>query len=303
LKVLLEFASQFNPKYRLGLIGIWWQCIVYYVNIIGQGLAKTSSSPIRAAMLITPSPQSMEIFEGLLLFELIELNHRPQPTKRLLDSFIRLHDAPDTAILTFARRWGCLFICEHGLPHTHRGERSLCSPRVHRGNLFAEPLKIWRSFSAQCNSVLRIARDLEGKRRPSSEDWICANQIFRERQPALTRGDLDPRYFREADLADCINEWLWMSAVRPVFLWDKKSADYQFTFATHTSSPNLFSHLALQLMQEIGSAEFAFCSECKQAYLPERRPDSSRRNYCKPCGRKAAVRNAARRFRERHKGA
>lgn len=41
------------------------------------------------------------------------------PRQGMLEGFLKLAAASDDQILEFARRWGPLGICEHGLPHTH----------------------------------------------------------------------------------------------------------------------------------------------------------------------------------------
>jgi predicted RNA-binding Zn-ribbon protein involved in translation (DUF1610 family) len=48
---------------------------------------------------------------------------------------------------------------------------------------------------------------------------------------------------------------------------------------------------------------FAVCSSCHRAYIPQRRPDPTRRNYCPACGRLAAMRDASRDYRERNPSA
>ena len=49
----------------------------------------------------------------------------------MLESFIKLAQAPDRSIESFAKRWGVLGICEHGLKptvlETHPGEKTMAS--------------------------------------------------------------------------------------------------------------------------------------------------------------------------------
>src|SRR5438552_701854 len=40
-------------------------------------------------------------------------------SSRMLDDFIDLHDADDSSILRFARKWGVIGVCRHGLPGSH----------------------------------------------------------------------------------------------------------------------------------------------------------------------------------------
>ncbi len=49
-----------------------------------------------------------------------DVEHHPAATlKQLLNDFIALADAPRSRIVAFARRWGSLHLCEHGLPPRH----------------------------------------------------------------------------------------------------------------------------------------------------------------------------------------
>src|SRR5688500_5717260 len=40
-------------------------------------------------------------------------------TEGILEDFLRLDGEPDKRLLRFARRWGILGLCEHGLPAIH----------------------------------------------------------------------------------------------------------------------------------------------------------------------------------------
>jgi DNA-directed RNA polymerase subunit RPC12/RpoP len=48
------------------------------------------------------------------------------------------------------------------------------------------------------------------------------------------------------------------------------------------------------------SSGLTTCFNCGRLYLPSRRIEEGRRNYCPDCGRKAAVRDAQARFRKKH---
>ena len=87
---------------------------------------------------------------------------QPAYTKRapgsgLLERFVALAEAPDEAILRYARHWGVLAICRHGLPSSH-DER--CRPMRlpgQRGLVLWEPVPSWRFFSRHAHAVLEIA--------------------------------------------------------------------------------------------------------------------------------------------------
>jgi hypothetical protein len=95
--------------------------------------------------------------------------------KGALDEFVRLafpsdverHSSNDIA--EFARRWGGLSICHHGLPYTHQPIGSLLidpSSHFHRcvptfvGEMFAESTKSWRELAVEAFDAMEIAARL-----------------------------------------------------------------------------------------------------------------------------------------------
>jgi hypothetical protein len=79
------------------------------------------------------------------------------PGPGLLEQFVALGDATDDAILAYARQWGVLVICAHGLPASHSERcRPLALPRRH-AYIFWEPLASWRFFARQARRILDIA--------------------------------------------------------------------------------------------------------------------------------------------------
>lgn len=84
----------------------------------------------------------------------------------LLEKFLMLHDRPTSDILAFAKRWGVLEICKHGLPCTH----SNCHPLEDRLSYW-EPIQAWRSFSVQARAVLEIAASLRKGQPASMASW------------------------------------------------------------------------------------------------------------------------------------
>jgi len=57
---------------------------------------------------------------------------------------------------------------------------------------------------------------------------------------------------------------------------------------------DIFGALAVELLQAVGYPDtLAICDGCGKAFIPAMRPSTSRRNYCKDCGHRAAIRDAA----------
>src|SRR5262249_37672733 len=64
-------------------------------------------------------PDAIAVNEGILWWAERRRTHR-RSGRALLEQFIRLHREPPAAVEAFARRWGVLRLCTHGLPCTHR---------------------------------------------------------------------------------------------------------------------------------------------------------------------------------------
>ena len=79
------------------------------------------------------------------------------PGPGLLEQFVALSDAPDEDILRYARQWGVLVICHHGLPASHSEH---CRPLTLPGRgryVFWEPVENWRFFARHAQRVLEMA--------------------------------------------------------------------------------------------------------------------------------------------------
>jgi len=97
------------------------------------------------------------------------------PDRGLLTGFVQLAAARPERIRDFARRYGVLDVCRHGLPdnhpHTPRQEvaapaRGYCAPL--RG---WEPLEVWRHYARQFAALLSIAARLHQGRAGLAADW------------------------------------------------------------------------------------------------------------------------------------
>jgi hypothetical protein len=87
--------------------------------------------------------------------------------------------------------------------------------------------------------------------------------------------------------------------IRPRFSW--KYDGWQLEWGTRHAG-NLAAVLLLQLLPVMADVDgFAICSACHLSYIPPRRPDPTRNNYCERCGRAAAVRDAKRRQRAKER--
>lgn len=227
----------------------------------------------------------------------------------LLCEFMNLADAPVETILAFARKWGVLEICQHGLPCTHNLLYAdtflgrLCFPFSYTDTkFFYEPISYWYFYARQMRALLNIAVRLKQGVPGLVEDWkvvqvsgldqksevkILGEELFAE---IFGRTAKDDRLF----MLKLLDHWLSMGDVRPTLVWDDEHCSVSF-------DNTLFGMLVMQLMLEISSSGgIAFCHGCGKSYAPKgRRPKVGQRNYCLKCGRPAAVRDAQAALRAR----
>lgn len=246
-----------------------------------------------------------------------------EPHKGLLEEFIHLSDAHPERIRDYARRWGILRICVHGLPASHNpiapwsaepwqlvsldshgsvlwrpslGE-SQCRPTssdlLTAKEWMYEPLDSWRNLAALAKKLLNIAANLYSGKAGSPADWRSLIRGWPDL--GLASLGIDNAIEREKmTLAGLINEWLSWGNVRPRLHWNDLKARVAF------GGEGLFGALAVQLLLVVSRIDgLAICSACSLPYMPSRRPSSARRNYCQACGRKAAARHATEDYRRR----
>jgi hypothetical protein len=117
-----------------------------------------------------------------------------QPPRLLWDrpslwSFLPLARAPDGEIIQFARAWGPLGICIHGMTVSHAGECQLLrwedcpwlsdeerplDPDDAAPPEYWEPLAAWRFYARQFAAILVIASELSKGRMPHAEHVAAA---------------------------------------------------------------------------------------------------------------------------------
>jgi hypothetical protein len=259
-------------------------------------------------------PRELRIADGFLLWRKSSAVYK-DPKSGMLAGFIRLWDLPDSDVLSYACKWGVLGLCEHELPCSHNqyplglmeGVRP-CLPMLQlpwegSDNWFKEPLDLWRLWSRKSSSLMDIGARLNQGKAARLADW----QVIQGVAPTgLETESPHARLTEEvskgrADLSWELDRWLAIGQVRPLIRWKKETQKWQFCLDSVTSGPNLFGLLALSLALSIAGTELAVCCSCGQSYLPDRRPDPDRRNYCSACGKTAAQRDASRAYRQRTK--
>ncbi len=251
--------------------------------------------------------------------------HRSRVTSNIgmLDGFRRLADGPDRAILAYARRWGFLSVCSHGVRDDHEGvvvpERLVeprgtieVRPEGHYDGVQRERLDVWRYWSSQADALLTAMVRLRDGRVASTVEW---KPLWR-RGPwtEVLEAHLDAAVIRAIDaqwldapappkegqrwrIAAALEAWMRIGGMAMTVAWTSNAAALGF------ESPTLLGTIGLQLaLAATGAESFAACSDCGAPFASGKRPRADRRNYCPTCqDAKVAARNASRRYRARQR--
>jgi hypothetical protein len=233
-------------------------------------------------------PGFIEITGDCLIYHDWERQGREiRPGRGMLVDFLKLHAATDKDILDYARKWGVLHICKHGLPHTHSlsyetdSTPSMCQWQADLGEAgheknYREPIERWRLFSQHFLAAMRVARTLQNDRSASVEDWAL---LF----PNVSRDGVaawKPHVAGERrQFARVLNGLISLAGIRPSFEW--RDARPRLSFG----SSGLFGSLVLQLvLAASGHSHFAFCAHCGIPYMPTvRAPKRGQQGFCPDC--------------------
>ena len=259
--------------------------------------------PLRSALISVPTVELV----GDRLYWRFEPSKDPDghhfrtvvPGPQLLQHFVELAEAPDQKILLYARRWGVLEICEHGLPACHHDlDNAYCVPQGAGDSHFWESISAWRTYATLFRSLLNIAARLSSGRPGHPFDWdlVIAIQRFGDH---FHKGGVA---FDHLKLEIAMNVLLAQSGVRPLVRLTKGNWQVQFA-GGHMIGCGLFGAIVCQLMLAVTRTEgIEICSACGNAYFPARRPNRDRRNYCENC-RDGGIplRDAARDYRKKQK--
>jgi hypothetical protein len=248
-----------------------------------------------------------------------------ETSSKLLTEFIGLADGPPERICNFARIWGVLGICEHGLPANHNPlplpfpsifsseGKAWCKPLGLSESWVPydwepqgwEPVEAWLQFARQAMAILKIASKLYespfNKELGDREDW----ETIYEYRPknwgdSELKLDLIPIIMSNRNqawesLSTVVNEWLFVANVRPELRWSGDRLTVSFGIYG-----SLFGALASQLMLAVSRTRgIAFCSDCGQLYTPKSNVRSEKKHYCLGCGRRGAMRQASKKYRSK----
>jgi hypothetical protein len=236
-----------------------------------------------------------------------------RPSPGLLSEFLRLESAEAEEVLRYARRWGVLALCEHGLPRSHRsdpvpGTFEVCGglwPDLVEKGLAAgeEPLAKWRELSREAKLILRAAAALHES---SNGTAIISRGDFTRLlfgvRPLEETGE--PRVIGWAWILEALGRWVERGNVGPMIRVDQANRLTLVlgTVRRHRSDiSGLFGALAVQILLAVVNKSGArLCASCGAFFAPKR-VQTGRRSFCPECGRKGANKIAARDSRKRRR--
>lgn len=242
--------------------------------------------------------------------------HAPREKLTMLHEFQELADAPAEGIRDYARRWGVLSICDHGLPSTHNARSSTswerpagmeyCYPKRYplddptpaywiSDGWFQEPVDRWRHYAREAGAILRLAPFLWAGKLGDASDW----EVFSPGHEAWRQRYGLPIKEERRLLSWRVSQWLEWGGVKPFFLWQGVEAPH-----LQLEPRGLFGLLAMHLALAVSQVEgFAVCSECGNPYIPRRKPRDDQRNYCPTCQALGApARYASSNYHKRRRG-
>jgi len=215
--------------------------------------------------------------------------------KELLFDFANLVLFGSESILEFARDWGVLGLCEHGMPATHSVSLNASTSGATEGECQPtgrEQAEQWQEYARGVRALLNIAAKVNRGDAGRSEDWLVLG-VKADDQP----GDSSSA---ERLIQSFANGLLVLANVRPRVQLNPAKIKI-----SHPASSSFFGVLAVQVAQHVARTNGPLlCSGCGEIYeliSMDRRPRGGERNYCFGCGQTAARRDAARDYRRRRK--
>lgn len=209
------------------------------------------------------------------------------PPRDLLERFLRLRDADDSAVLEFARKWGPLPWCsEHALPAPHS---RLCFMNLaFADEVYREPASAYREVAASFFLIRdAAARATAGTSRESAR--VAGAELWKIIVPAMSRSQRDAEeastaYGLKGSVEQVANLWLIPRfGIVPSLAWDESSDFASLGFSP--LDPCLITTLARRVLGRFMSP-LHHCSGCQREYSEGdryRAPKQGQRNFCPEC--------------------
>jgi hypothetical protein len=287
------------------------------LELAGLSLEGRSPWPVTAAYV----PADLRLAGGGLRYEVMngaDATTVVHPTTGMLARFMTIEDG--AGVLKFARSYGVLGICEHGLPASHNPfpvpmrridfGRDACLPVGYPDHI-REPVARWLHFVRQARALLDIAVAVLWARRtwPGKDhhEHVRAWATVLEDEPTARRAQLAEEIARDRTastlhLLRYVDQWLMLGNVRPSLRWLGAGHAPALELGSYDFG-RTFGLLAIELVVAVTRSEaLNVCDGCQTLYLRTgRKAQQQRRNYCAPCrarGVPARDRQRAERRRE-----
>jgi hypothetical protein len=213
---------------------------------------------------------------------------------RLFNNFIKLANESKKRfgekVEAFARHYGVLGICSHGMPHTHQKSQGLldsmpkyCRENLEQNGWILEPLDRWRYYSQLVATIISIAKSLDSGRSATLEELAFVTEIPEEvirRVVAREKQAIKRDSYIGLSLA--VDKLLEITDVRPRFWWDEHVRGFQIQ--GWRPGWNVLSAITVQLMLFLNnSSRISTCTNCGNDFAL-RRFQSIRKNvFCENC--------------------
>ncbi len=229
------------------------------------------------------SPKFSHLENEVLIPDGVERTRR-RPNQSMLSQFCTIAVSPNVSrsVQAFAKRWGLLQLCIHGLPTTGHHE---CRPH--------DTIDGYWKFAGCLSSLCNLGRSLAIGTCGELNDWKYAHSGLTDERFDESRTFMKHVTLARTTFQGLIRMLVEVSGVIPRLHWDQKSRTWAIDFDTFHGS-NLPAILTMQLIARVGRATLRQCRECPAWFEPQ-----GRQVYCAQCGTRAAWRAASQRFRDK----
>jgi hypothetical protein len=238
----------------------------------------------------------------------------------LLHQFLNLKELWE--IRDFAREWGALGICKHGLPASHIPQLladknytnlEYCRPLQRDDGAFYEPIERWRYFVRAANETQKMRYTVvESEERKIIRE--SRRSVFEPKDwPVLgswlaTQEDLLNEALGYKHLSFITNKWFQLTGVYPEVHW-RTSSGTAFVLSSAESYSKLLGAIAVQLMLSVNQhmehsdkrERWGVCSNCGTPFSLRPGQSLRRNRYCDLCNKWGAWRNASAKYRRKER--
>jgi hypothetical protein len=232
--------------------------------------------------------------------------HFVTPDFGLLRAFVGLADPDASAqdVLAFARAWGMLGLCPHGLPRTHDPNSipySVGFPlsitadwSCESGVKSREQVDWWRYWAGQAAALASLIAAVRSDQLGPPAHWETlwspgpwargglwdeSADAVAEIRDDLQAGAIDHVPGQRDEIAGALDAWLRLAQVRVKVNWWSEQLRIEIR------NRGLFDSIGLLLVFLAGDLEgFALCHACQTPFVPRRRlGPRDRARYCADC--------------------